>query len=524
MPGATHPAAQKRREDIDARSRASEVRCMRAIARVPILTKVNYGIGAIAYGIKDNGFSVFLLLYYNQVVGLPAGAVGSVIAIALVFDALIDPVIGALSALMLLAPWLQGDIKITTLTLGGFVVCLGVLMLCARGLLRVLQYAPALKHKWRVSVANLVRRPGLAVLQLTALGLSVMAITLLAVVRTDLVTSWAATIPADAPDHFLINIQSEQIPAIEDFLHPYKVGSLDFYAMARGRLVAINGKTITPDDFADERAKRLADREFNLSPATIVKADNRIVKGQFWEASATTSQFSFDADVAHALHLDVGDEITFTVAEQQIKGKITSLRDINWETMQANFYVVAPPTALAGVPGTFITSFKLPPNADSLLRDLNQNFPSITVVDVMAILRQIRAVMDKALAAIQFVFMFTLAAGLLVVIAAIRATQTERLRTAAIMKTLGATRQHVLQLTAGEFAILGTLAGSIGTFAANIAAWLIATQAIHIKFIFNLPLVLGAIAATVLTVLATASYLIVKIWRQPVADVLREWY
>jgi putative ABC transport system permease protein len=294
--------------------------------------------------------------------------------------------------------------------------------------------------------------------------------------------------------------------------------------MARGRLVAINGKTITPDDYAEERAKRLADREFNLSPATTVKADNRIVKGQFWDASTATSQFSFDADVARTLHLDVGDEVTFTVAEQQVKGKITSLRDINWETMQANFYVVAPPTALAGVPSTFITSFKLPPTVDSLLRDLNQNFPSVTVVDVMAILRQIRAVMDKALAAIQFVFMFTLAAGLLVVIAAIRATQSERLRAAAIMKTLGATRQHVLQLTAGEFVILGTLAGLIGTFAANIAAWLIATQAIHIKFVFNPSLALSAIAATVLIVLATASYLVVKIWRQPVADVLREWY
>ena len=431
---------------------------------------------------------------------------------------------GAVSALVLLAPWSSGDLAITAWSLAGFAGCLGALLLSAHGLLKLLRHWRPVRRGWKVGLANLVQRPGLARLQIAALGLSVMAILLLALVRTDLVASWTASAPPDAPDQFLINIQPEQVSALAHYLAQHQVQVAGFYSMVRGRLVEINGRAISPDDYPDARAKRLADREFNLSAATTLKTDNRIVAGSFWTPQSTTAQFSVDEDVARALDLKLGDSVTFQVAEQRVQAQVTSLREINWETMQANFFVLAPPATLRALPATFITSFKLPTGKFSILRNLSAQFPSVTVIDVVAILQQIRTIMDKALAAIQFVFSFTVAAGLLVVLAAIQATQAERLQSAAIMKTLGATRAQVLGITVAEFTVLGILAGVIGAIAATGAAWLIATRAVHVGFTLNIPFALIAIALALFVVLAAASYLIIRIWRQPVADIFREWY
>lgn len=430
----------------------------------------------------------------------------------------------AAAAIVLIAPWQAGDPKITAWSLAGLVACLVVLFACASAMLSAFRrWHRQSQHWWRSGLTNLTRRPALASLQICALGLSVMAIMLLSFVRTDLVASWAKSLPPGAPDQFLINIQAEQIPALEKFLTAHHLQSAGVYPMVRARLTRINEHDVVPEDYADPRARRLADREFNLSSAEQLKTDNRIVSGKFWHGGESPDQFSFEEEIAHSLGIKLGDHLTFRVADRTLSGEVTSLRQVNWETMEANFFVVSPPALLADLPATFITSFKLPNGEFSLLQNLATLFPSVTIIDVKALVQQVRAVMDKALAAIQFVFLFTAAAGLMVVFAAIQATQSERLHNATVMKTLGATRAKVLALTAVEFLALGVLAGTIGTLAASGAAWVLATRVFHIPYGFNPLAVAVGIGISVTAVLLAGLPAILRASYQPVAQVFREW-
>lgn len=430
----------------------------------------------------------------------------------------------AVAAVALLAPWRAGDPEVTAVALAGLAGCLAALYVSGRGLLRGLQTLQQTGAGWwRTAFANLTRRPGLASLQICALGLSGMAIMLLALVRTDVVGSWAASLPPDAPDQFLINIAPGDVPALEDLLASHGIRHGGLHAMIRARLVAINARQVRPEDYPDPRARRFADREFNLSAATAMKADNRLVDGRFWPRDATATEFSFEVEIAETLGIRLGDVITWRVADRELRGPVTSLRAVNWETMDVNFFVVAPPAAMADHPATYIASFKLPDGRFDILREIAQRFPSVTVIDVKALVRQVRSVMDKALAAIEFVFLFTLAAGLIVVFAAVQATHGERLHDATVLKTLGATRRRVLAITSLEFLTLGALAGIVGAVAASAAAWVLASQVLHLDTRFNplLPVV-GAIAGMGAVWLAGLRAVFAT-WRQPVAEVLRDW-
>lgn len=429
-----------------------------------------------------------------------------------------------IAAVGLLAPWDAGDPEVTLIALAGLAACLVLLFAAGRAALVLVQ---AMRRRrsawWFAGVANLTRRPGLASLQICALGLSIMAIVLLGLVRTDLVTGWTKSLPADAPDQFLINIEPEAVAALGRFLEAHGITTGGIYSMTRARLVSINDRPVIPEDFADPRARRLADREFNLSAASTLKADNRIVAGDFWRPGDPPDQFSFEIEIAQTLGIKLGDVITYRIAERTLSGTVTSLRAVNWETMEANFFVVAPPALLADHPATFITSFRLPDGRFDILQELAAQFPSVTVIDVMALLRQVRAVMDKALAAIEFVFLFTLAAGLIVVFAAVQATHGERLHDATVMKTLGATRRRILGITSVEFLSLGTLAGVIGALGASAAAWALATRVMNIHFTFNPWLLVTGAGLGTLAVWLAGLRAVFSTWRQPVAQVLREW-
>jgi putative ABC transport system permease protein len=428
------------------------------------------------------------------------------------------------AVLVLLAPWRAGDPSMTAWALGALGVCLATLLAASRLLLFALR--PLQRGTggwWRPGLLNLTRRPGLASLQLCALGLSLMAMLLLSLVRTDLVASWRTSLPPGAPDQFLINIQPEQVDELRAFLAARDIPIAGIYSMTRARLVSINDRAVVPEQYSDPRARRLADREFNLSAATVLKHDNRITAGRFWATDGRPDQFSFETEIAQTLGIKLGDHIVFRVADQTAAGEVTSLRDVDWETMEANFFVVSPPSLLAAYPATYITSFRLPEGRFDILRELAAEFPSVTVIDVKAVLQQVRTVMDKALAAIQFVFLFTLAAGVVVVFAAVQATQHERLHDATILKTLGATRQRIVTIAAVEFLTLGTLAGLIGGGAATGAAALLADRVLHVGFAFDAPAFALGIAAGITAVALAGVHAVRQAWRQPVAQILREW-
>lgn len=431
---------------------------------------------------------------------------------------------GGLASLALLTPWDSGQQVITLYALGGLATSLIGLFLAGRGALWLLAKWIKLRPGWwAAGLTPLTRRPGLAALQICALGLSLMAIQLLGFVRTDLVTRWTSSLPADAPDQFLINIAPADIPALEKFLAARGISTGGFFPMVRARLVAINDRPVAPENFADPRARRLAEREFNLSTALHLKSDNRITAGQFWSETPAPGQFSFEEEIAQSLGLGLGDRITYRVADRIISGEITSLRAVNWETMEANFFVVAPPALLADQPATYITSFRLPPSTPVVLRELVREFPNLTVIDVMAMIGQLRGVMQKSLSAIEFVFFFTLAASIVVIFSAVQATHGERLHDVTILKTLGATRARILGISSLEFLGLGLVAGGIGSLAATLGAWTLATRVMHLDYGPDPKLIVGSAFTGAVLVWLAGLRAIIATWRQPVAQVLREW-
>jgi putative ABC transport system permease protein len=427
----------------------------------------------------------------------------------------------ALGAIALLAPWDSGDWHLTGWAILGFTGVLVALTLIGTGLVSLLS---ALRGQagiaWRAGLANLARRRQQSIWQIAALGLGIMALLLLGVLRSDLMVRWQETLPASTPDQFLINIQPGQVEALRAFMHERKLDTPELYPMVRGRLLSINGKHVGPEDYEDPRAKRLVDREFNLSSSDALKSDNRVVAGEFWRP-ASPPQFSVEIELAHRLRIDLGDSLRFSIADQEVEAKVTSLREVSWDSMRVNFFVLAPPAMLSTQPATFITSFRLPHADGSLLRELVAAFPNITVIDVGALLTQVRQIMARVVDAVQFVFLFTLAAGVIVLVAALQATQAERLYDAILMKMLGAPRRLIATAVAVEFAALGLCAGLTGGLGAWAAGWLIAHQVLHIAYEFQPALVASGVLTGLVIIVAVGVYAVLRALREPVSSALR---
>lgn len=339
---------------------------------------------------------------------------------------------------------------------------------------------------WRFSIANLERRRLSTLTQVSALGLGIMALLLLTLTRSDLLDNWRTTLPADAPNRFLVNIQPDQRDALAELFGTAGLPVPAVYPMVRGRLTAINGKAIGPADFPDERARRLIDREFNLSWAERPKDDNVIVAGRWWDPGARDlKQFSVETGIAATLDIALGDELTYDVAGTALKARVTSLRKVEWDSFRVNFFVVAPPGLLDGLPVTFVSSFFLPPDRSHFMHRLVQAFPNFLVIDVAAILERIQKMMDQVAKAVEFVFLFTLAAGLAVLYAAISASRDERLHDAAILRTLGAGRRQLVAAQVAEFALIGALAGLLAAAWATALSYGVSVNLLNIPFTLN---------------------------------------
>ncbi len=339
---------------------------------------------------------------------------------------------------------------------------------------------------WRFSIANLERRRLSTLTQVCALGLGIMALLLLTLTRGDLLDNWRTTLPADAPNRFLVNIQPDQTEALAGFFGAAGLPVPAVYPMVRGRLTAVNGRTIGPADFPDERARRLIDREFNLSWAQRPKDDNIIVEGRWWNPDERNlAQLSVESGIADTLGIRLGDELTYDVAGTAVRARVTSLRKVEWDSFRVNFFVIAPPGLLDGLPVTFVSSFFLPPDRSDFMNRLVQNFPNFLVIDVAAILQRIQKMMDQVAKAVEFVFIFTLAAGLAVLYAAISASRDERLHDAAILRTLGAGRRQLIAAHVAEFALIGALAGLLAAAFATALSYGVSVSLLHIPFTWN---------------------------------------
>jgi putative ABC transport system permease protein len=290
----------------------------------------------------------------------------------------------------------------------------------------------------------------------------------------------------DAPNRFVISIQPDQVQALGAFFARHGMAQPAMYPMVRGRLTAINGRAVSSNDYTEDRAKRLIDREFNLSWAERMQPDNRLVAGRWWGAGSDVhDQLSVEDGIANTLGLKLGDRLTYDVAGRNFDATISSLRKVEWDTFKANFFVIAPPELLRGYPVSYMTSLYVPPGQAALLNELVRDFSNLVVVDVAQIMAQVQKMMDQVASAVRFVFLFTLAAGLVVLYTAIASTRDERAFEAAVMRTLGASRRQIAATQFAEFAFMGALAGLLAAAGASVLGYVLALKVLNVPYIGN---------------------------------------
>jgi putative ABC transport system permease protein len=398
-----------------------------------------------------------------------------------------------LATLALIVVWVADDWVLGAWVSAGFVAALGGFALLSAGAFRLVAGAGGrVGGGWRYGFQALRRRLGSHVVQATALGLGLMALLVLTLVRADLLSAWRDTVPPDAPNRFVINLQPDQRQAFESFFAQAGLPVPEISPMIRGRLVAINGTPLRPEDFPPSRAQRLAEREFNLSYSARLPEGNRVAAGR-WHGQASAPEFSVESGVAQTLGVKVGDQVTFDIAGERVSAPVTSARELRWDSMQVNFFFIASPGVLQDYPASLITSFHLPPTeADFGLR-LTRAFPNISLIDVGAVMGQVETMIDRLVTVVQLVFGFAVVAGVVVLLAALQSTQDERAREFAIMRALGARRRQLHQTLAVEFAVMGMVAGALSGVGASLVGWLLAVQVFDMPYAPALaPVVVGA--------------------------------
>ncbi len=388
--------------------------------------------------------------------------------------------------------WQAGSLKMGLAVLGGLLAAMlvtgGMAWLLLRGLAR---YSMHFGLRWRHAFNNLARNSRSVAVQVVALSLGGMALLVLTLVRGDLLASWQGKFPADTPNRFVVSIQPEQYRPVLDFFATQKMPQPQLLPMVKGRLLAINGQTINGESYPDPRARGLVEREFNLSYADRLPEWNELVSGSWWGQSERQTenskpksdrvgQLSVEEGIAKTLGIHLGDELTYDVAGSRFQASVTSLRRVHWDSMRVNFFVIATPDLLKDYPASYLASFYLPPDNVKVDDELTRKFPNLLVIDTDAVIAQVRGIIEQVSQTISVVFLFTLMCGVVVLYAALLATMDERVREAAILRTLGAGSGYLRRLYLGEFAVVGALSG---LFAAASAALL----GLVLSFVLEIP-------------------------------------
>lgn len=437
---------------------------------------------------------------------------------------LVAYVLGA-SVIAALIGWQAQDVKTGAIVVAGIGGLLAAAALTAWLLVVLLKRLPQRGVTWRFGLANLRRRPLASSLQIGALALGLMALLLLTVVRGDLIRNWQASLPPDAPNQFLVNVLPDQVEGVRASLKTVTGHDTPLYPMVRGRLVAVNGKPLDTSAYGDTRARRLAEREFNLSWATELSKTNRITAGRwFGTATGTDAGISMEEGIAKQLRLKLGDELTWDLAGATVTAKITSLRKVEWDSFRPNFFTLFAPGVLESMPVTYLGAVRVPEGSRSVawLSSLVQQYPNVLAIDVGEIIRQVQTIMEQVARAVEFVFLFTLLGGLLVLQAAIAATQDERRFDAAILRTLGASQAQLRAAQVAEFLVLGALAGLLAAAGATATGYFLSDRVFQIPFAWN-PLIWlyglggGALVVTLAGWLGTRDTA-----KQPPLEVIRQ--
>jgi putative ABC transport system permease protein len=421
-------------------------------------------------------------------------------------------------ALGLLAWQVRDPALVGWLALGTATVMLG---LAASGWLLV-QAAARLRGgggAWRYGLANVSRRGHDSIIQVGAFGIGLMVLLLLTLVRSGLLEQWRATLPEDAPNRFLINIQPQEADGVSAYLAE-RFGGGDLVPLVRARITAINGRPVAEIEFSAPRAQSFIDRESNLSWAREPAPDNRVVAGRWW-LEDDAAEVSVEVDFARDLGISLDDRMEFDIAGERLDVKVTSLREVQWDSFNPNFFMVFPPGLLEEYPLTYISSIYVDRSLRRDVLELVRSYPSVTVIDIEAAIEQVRDVMDQASLAVQYVFLFALGAGILVMLAVVQSTREERLYESAMLRTLGAKRRVVLAGVAVEFAALGLISGIMAAAGATGVAWLLARRVFQLEFIADPMVWIAGLAAGLFVVGGTGVLATRTVVTHPPANVLR---
>ncbi|MDH3923421.1 MAG: FtsX-like permease family protein [Xanthomonadales bacterium] len=394
--------------------------------------------------------------------------------------------LAGVAAVLALLLWIMRDTQLVLTIFGGAAGTFVALGLTGWLLVKSLQgFRGSAGAAWRYGLANIARRGRESVVQVVAFGLGLMVLLLLSTVRTELMDAWQQSLPENAPNQFLINIQPHEVEPMTRFLADSGQEVPDFVPLVRARMTSINGEDVTQMTFEDPQGERWARRDSNLSWASKPNADNRIVQGSFWNSDFSGSEVSVEQDFGRELGLSLGDQLGFDIAGETVSATVTSFRTVEWDSFSPNFFMVFSPGVLEPFPATYITSMHVDDQDRGTVLDLMRKFPSVTAIDLDAVLGQVRDVMDKAAMAVQAVFVFTLLAGLTVLWAAVQATRDERRYESAMLRTFGASKRRVLTGVAMEFLAIGLLAGILAAAGATLAGYLLATRLFELEYQFS---------------------------------------
>jgi putative ABC transport system permease protein len=429
----------------------------------------------------------------------------------------------AVAAIAFLVYWVVRDPWMFAAFLGG--LALFLLVLAGAGVALV-QLASRLRGSvgvaWRYGLANLSRRRAESLLQITAFGLGFMVLLLLAIVRNDLSADWRRSLPVDVPNFFFINIPPQDRAGFLSLLHERGAKTSRVLPMVRGRLTQINNQPVERMRFPEEDGEGFANREQNLTWSEKLGDDNRLVAGKWWKrADYGKPLISVATEVQERLGVKLGDRLTFDVAGERFEVTVASIREVKWDSFQPNFFIVFAPGVLEDTAGTYMTSANLEHDQAATLAMLARRFPSVSIFDIDELLSQVRSVMDKAVLAVQSVFLFTLFAGLTVMLAAIQASGEQRRYESAMLRTLGASRGTVLKGVLAEFTMLGLVSGVIAATGAAIGAYFVATRLLWMKYSFDPWMAALGITASVLFVAGSGWLATRSVINQPPLSTLR---
>jgi putative ABC transport system permease protein len=413
------------------------------------------------------------------------------------------------------------DYKLMLAIIGGGLATAALSGVLLLGLLKQLRkLLPHVSLSYRLGLQGVLRNPVASVTQILAFSITLLAMLLSFTVRNDLIQDWQQQLPEDAPNHFAMNILPDQVSQFEQYLVQQAIPAAQIYPVTRGRLVGINDVPVQQIVSKDSQGERATHRDLSLTWGNELPSDNKTVAGQ-WGA-AQIGEVSIESKLATSLNVGMGDKLTFSIGSEQLNAVVAHIRTVQWDTMKPNFYMVFSDGTLDNFPTTYITSFYVPTAKKKMLNGLAKQFPSMTLLEVDAILEQFKTILTQLTAAINYLLYFALLAGFTVLFASVNSTLDNRINEGALMRTLGANRTLLNQAHWVEFSIIGVVSGLIAVLMFELVSFGLYTYVLHLDFHFNWLLCLLTPVISAACVVAAGLWGVKDVANKPPMWVLRD--